>query len=332
MRHLSIVEHGASLGFISNRLVVRNQGDTILETPLSRLRSISIAKKGVSISSNLLLACAARGVRVFLLDWRQVAVAAVSGRHQHAVVALRAAQFQFIESIAIRDLCRRIVNTKIRNQRAVLLYFSKYLRQQYPERAEPVVACAEFLAEKGKQVQSLRVEHLDQWRDQLMGYEGACAASYWQALRDGQLFPETFKRRDGRGSSEVVNQALNYGYTLLMSYQWSALDNAGFELYAGFFHQERAGRASLVLDIMEEYRPWVVDRNVINIKKDLEKSDRLTLPLKKRVAEAIHSTMSRPYLYKGKRLRLESIIQRQAYVLASTVMTGKPYKGYRFKW
>jgi CRISPR-associated protein Cas1 len=41
-----------------------------------------------------------------------------------------------------------------------------------------------------------------------------------------------------------------------------ALLNAGLEPYCGFFHTTRAGKPSLVLDIMEEYRAWVVDRTI----------------------------------------------------------------------
>ena len=87
-----------------------------------------------------------------------------------------------------------------------------------------------------------------------MGYEGAAATLYWQALRTAGLVPETFLTREGRGSVEIVNAALNYGYAILQSYIWSALDNAGFELYAGFLHRRRPGKPSLVLDVMEEYR------------------------------------------------------------------------------
>ena len=42
----------------------RNEKQILLETPLSRLRTISIAKDGVSFSSNLVLACAHRGIRL----------------------------------------------------------------------------------------------------------------------------------------------------------------------------------------------------------------------------------------------------------------------------
>jgi CRISPR-associated protein Cas1 len=51
----------------------------------------------------------------------------------------------------------------------------------------------------------------------------------------------------------------------LITVIWNALLNAGLEPYCGFLHTTRAGKPSLVLDIMEEYRAWVVDRTVATI-------------------------------------------------------------------
>lgn len=37
-------------------------------------------------------------------------------------------------------------------------------------------------------------------------------------------------------------------------------------------------------------------------------------------------------LHHGKRIRLENIMQRQAYKLAGAIIGEKKYRGYRFKW
>lgn len=78
MRHLTVSGFGDFLGVHGNRLIVRNGDNVILETALSRLRTIRI-DKSVSLSSNLILACAARGIRIYFLDWKGVGVVRVSG-------------------------------------------------------------------------------------------------------------------------------------------------------------------------------------------------------------------------------------------------------------
>ena len=72
MRHLTVSGFGDFLGVHGNRLIVRNGDNVILETALSRLRTIRI-DKSVSLSSNLILACAARGIRIYFSELLGVA-------------------------------------------------------------------------------------------------------------------------------------------------------------------------------------------------------------------------------------------------------------------
>lgn len=334
MRHVTVATFGSSLGVSGARLVVSEPTKAQWETALSRLRSIRIEKKGVSISSNLLLECAARGIRVYVVDWRGIGVVAISGQHQHAVVAIRHAQFGMIDSDRARDFAAEVIRTKIRNQRAVLLYFGKYLKKSDPAAAEKLKTAVDELDAAAKAVEQAALVKRE-WRNALMGVEGAAAQTYWTALRTAGLLSPTFAEREGRGSCEITNAALNYGYTILQSYIWSALENAGFELYAGFLHAPRPGKPSLVLDYMEEYRAWVVDRNVIKLRSRLEAQGGkgLDADLKKAIVEAIDETMASAIVWKGKALRLENILQRQAYRLAGAVIDPKKkYKGIRFRW
>lgn len=44
-----------------------------------------------------------------------------------------------------------------------------------------------------------------------------------------------------------------------------ALEAVGLDPYVGFFHQDRPGRTSLALDMIEELRPVMVDRFVLSL-------------------------------------------------------------------
>lgn len=334
MRHLTISSFGVSLGVTGERLVVTENGE-IWETALSRLRTIRVEKEGVSISSNLILACAARGIRLYFLDWRGIGIAAVAGLHQHAVVKVREAQFECIHSQEESlILAREIVFSKVRNQRAVLLYFSKYSAKTSVAVCEQLRRGAALLEDVARELLVEVVPSQKNWRNVLLGLEGVAATLYWKALRETELLPKSFFQREGRGSVEIGNSALNYGYAILQSYVWSALDNAGLELYAGLFHVKRPGKPSLVLDFMEEYRAWVVDRNIIKLRHKLEDSAKkgLTIELKKIIVEAVDKTMATPLYWHKKSLRLENILQRQAYRLAGAIVDKKAYRGIRFRW
>ena len=135
MRHLTIANYGTFLGVSGQRLIIEEKGEVIREIALSRLRTITVCKAGIALSSALVQACALRGIRLFFNDWRGQNVAAVVGMNQHAVVALRKKQFQFIDSPSCKEVVREWVRCKLLNQRAVILYFSKSLLKANPKLA-----------------------------------------------------------------------------------------------------------------------------------------------------------------------------------------------------
>lgn len=57
---------------------------------------------------------------------------------------------------------------------------------------------------------------------------------------------------------------LNYGYAVLESQVRIAIAEAGLDPTIGYLHANAPGRATLVFDLMEPYRP-VVDRAVLGL-------------------------------------------------------------------
>lgn len=330
MRHLTISHYGTFLGISGQRLVVQQNGQVIREVALSRLRTITVCKSGISLSSDLIQACAYRGIRIFFADWRGQAVSALIGQNQHAVVALRKKQFEFLASPDAQKVVSVLVRSKLQNQKAVILYFSKSLLRSSPDHALWLRTQSNKLSQL---ISELNNSSLKQnWREYFLGIEGIGAKIYWESLYGAGLVPSSFQRREGRGSLEITNQCLNYGYSILSSYVWSALDNAGLEVFAGLYHTDRPGKPSLVLDFMEEYRPWVVDRNVIKMRASLEKEESLTPEIKKILGNNIHQTMNTLHPYRGKKLKLQTIVQRQIYRFCANMIKAVPFKGFHFKW
>lgn len=99
--------------------------------------------------------------------------------------------------------------------------------------------------------------------DELMGHEGAAAAAYFGAWPT--LLPEGsgFTSRQRRPPPDPVNAALGMGYTLLSHLCSGALSVAGLETSIGILHASDDSRPSLAFDLMEEFRPVIVDQVVI---------------------------------------------------------------------
>jgi len=111
--------------------------------------------------------------------------------------------------------------------------------------------------------------------DSVRGYEGRGSAIYFSGLCHGFTGQTNFTKRVRRPPTDPVNSVLSLLYTFLMNRVYSAVRIAGLDPYPGFLHVIDYGRYSLVLDLMEEFRPTIVDTLVLSLfnLKILQESD-----------------------------------------------------------
>jgi CRISPR-associated protein Cas1 len=95
--------------------------------------------------------------------------------------------------------------------------------------------------------------------DALRGFEGKAAALYFAAIRL-LIGPEwSFNGRQFYPPPDPFNALLSFGYALLQKDIESVAQRVGLDPYIGCLHALEDGRPSLTLDLMEEFRPLVVD-------------------------------------------------------------------------
>jgi CRISPR-associated protein Cas1 len=265
---------------------VRKDGDTLV----------------VKIPANKELGTASRDVRVPLIKIEQVVVLADSTVTTPALLALLAqkadvcfcaynGQFagrltpEFSRNGLLRieqhkahnDYARRLalaqqfVAAKLANQRTQLLRANRKLEDP------AIAAAAEQLAGVMRSVKTLVVPAtviVDPVRPQadtplgtLQGLEGAGAASYFGAFPKLLRATFGFDGRHKRPPTDPVNAMLSFGYVLLMNNVLSAIGLVGLDPYVGYLHSSQYGKPALALDLMEEFRPIIVDsvvQTVIN--------------------------------------------------------------------
>ena len=114
--------------------------------------------------------------------------------------------------------------------------------------------------------------HMHAWRrslagartlDEVMGIEGACSNAYFDALSACVPADVAFEGRSRRPPRDLPNVALSYGYAILLSECVGALHAAGLEPSLGIAHAPTDKRPSLALDLMEQFRPLLVDQTVM---------------------------------------------------------------------
>ncbi len=110
----------------------------------------------------------------------------------------------------------------------------------------------------------------------LRGHEGKASALYFKGYKYGLNSNNIyFAKRVRRPPTDPVNAILSLLYTLLMNKVFAAVYSAGLDPYLGTLHCVDYGRPSLVLDLMEEFRPIIADTLTLALfnLKIIEKDD-----------------------------------------------------------
>ena len=157
-----------------------------------------------------------------------------------------------------------------------------------------------------------------------MGIEARGSQRYWAGMR--LLVPAElgWPGRETRGALDPFNSALNYGYGILQTQVERALVLAGLDPYGGYLHADRPGKASLIFDLIEEFRQTVVDRTIIGLVTrgvaiEQDEAGRLAEGTRRKLAEKIFERLDATELYEAKRQPLRIVLQAQARHLATFV-------------
>lgn len=165
--------------------------------------------------------------------------------------SLRRAQYRAAEEVepGLR-IARGVVTGKLLNQRALLRRFV-YRHEGETDEISTVIR---------------ELEKISRWAavstdmEQLRGIEGHGAALYFSVFGRMLRPPWRFTGRNRRPPRDPVNALLSFGYTLLLVHATTAAALSGLDPCVGFLHPEHRGRPSVALDLMEPFRPVVVDR------------------------------------------------------------------------
>lgn len=334
--HAVVSEFGSFLGKKGERLVVKRAGEVVLETPFHDLEQVSILGSGVTLSTDVIKECSRQGIQLnFVSGSGDPYAKLVSPALTGTVVTRREQLLAYFDERGVK-FAKATVAGKIRNQANVLKYFAKHRRQAAPEVHGRIYDGASKLDDLRLEVDQVSGARVDDARETLMSIEGQAGRAYWELVR--LILPEAagFERRERRGATDPVNSLLNYGYGMLYHQVSGALSLAGLDSFAGFLHADRAGKPSLVLDMVEVFRQPVVDRVVIAwlnrgfvVDMDGEKlADKTRRELVAKVLERLEDQDR----YDGAQHRLKTIIQTQCRHLAMFFRGEAQYRPYVAGW
>ncbi|BAY79427.1 CRISPR-associated Cas1 family protein (plasmid) [Nostoc linckia NIES-25] len=269
-----VTQEDAFIGKVDERLHVKFEKKTILDVPLIKVDGVVVLGRA-TVSPSAISELLERHIPVTFLTEN----GRYLGRIEPEVtknIFVRKAQWQAAgESAQAIHIVQGFVRGKLKNYRNLL---------NRRQRENPDI---DLSVNVTRLEQAIAPIETTQNINSLRGLEGAGSAAYFGCF--DQLIKTTefsFNKRVRRPPTDPVNSLLSFGYSLLRHDIQGAINIAGFDPYLGYLHCDRYGRPSLALDLMEEFRPLIVDAIVLSVlnRQLLAKADFITEPLSEAVS------------------------------------------------
>ena len=293
----AINQHGCRVSLKSERLEVfgRNeatQRDEVLRViPIRDLDRLSIAES-VQITSQALAALLRASIPVSVLGCGgQFLGGFLPAHNSHGLARLRQYQRTLDAPFGLQ-MAGRIITAKLYNQRRVLQRLNASrsdVGQASPPAGSGVVHAAsssptpnpltaDTPSEPPTQNPTSSVKNTLGWLDaifaslktsqsidELRGYEGASTARYFQAWASFLPAQFPFERRSTRPPLNAVNACISFGATLLYAEAVAYIHAHGLDPALGLLHTTENGRWSLALDLIEPFRPVLVEALALDL-------------------------------------------------------------------
>ena len=252
-----------------NSVVVSVDQKDVFRIPIINIEAI-VSFGYAGCSPGLMKLCSDSGVSLSFFTPNGQFIARIQGKIKGNIV-LRHRQHLLSDKddITLSTACI-IIAAKIHNYRAILMRYERdYGKDETIQKAVAMLA----------KLQRKALDSPD--KDTLRGIEGLASATYFDTfprLITQQKDYFIFEGRNRRPPKDAVNALLSFSYTILANEITSALESVGLDPYIGVFHTLRPGRASLSLDIMEEFRAYLCDRFVLSLinRKQIQPGDFLS--------------------------------------------------------
>jgi CRISPR-associated protein Cas1 len=179
---------------------------------------------------------------------------------------LHLAQYEAHRTLGRRfPIARAMIDGKLANMRTLLLRSNRKLGNSALEDA------AARLQAVRKNLAALTIPEVAETDDRmrglgaLFGAEGAGSAAYFDVFGEVLRGEWSFPMRVRRPPTDPVNALLSFGYTVLTKQIVSLVCAVGLNPYIGMLHQPGYGKPALALDLIEEFRPLIVDSVVVSM-------------------------------------------------------------------
>ncbi|HPO91297.1 MAG TPA: CRISPR-associated endonuclease Cas1 [Victivallales bacterium] len=249
--YIIIQEPHAYLSKKGETFIISKEGENFSKHPIERIRGIQLYGP-IQFSTQVMHCCLENNIPISFFS--------PAGRFLGLLSPLtisgldsRSGQYQYASS---KNLSMKIIQpmiyAKISNQRTLLI-----------RNAENITD-----SDLKEMLQLKEMTLKANTKEELTGIEGRAAAIYFEnftKMIKNKEFKISFKERNRRPPRDPINSMISLGYSVLASEIAGICTMIGLDPACGLLHSPRYGRPALALDLMEEFRPLIVDSVTISI-------------------------------------------------------------------
>lgn len=245
-----VTEPGAILRAEGNTILVTKDDEKLAEWKLIHLDGIVLVGR-VTLTTAAMEILLKKSIPVAIVSRRGDFLGRLEGARTIGLQA-RLAQLRLYDDPQRKLLCaKRIVEKKIVSMASVIeSYASNYSEYDLPKTRDALL-----------QMKS-KIDSADS-PSYLRGIEGSATRKYWETFEVLNRSSLRFKGRSRRPPKDPVNALLSLGYTILVGELTWTIHAFGLDPLLGYYHEIRAGRPALALDVIEPLRHAIIDRMVL---------------------------------------------------------------------
>ncbi len=322
-------EYGAYLHIKDGRFRLKVGNDVKWEASPVELDSIVFTVDGVSISASSIILAASYGIDLVFVKGSKPIARLLPAKYGSTMLTWLDQLKKATSEQERSRLASLFIDGKVHNQRMVVYEYAHKAR-----------ASGKRIAELDDALEQLKVfqDSLGECTkaEDVLNVEAHAANVYWRAI--ASLIPKQIgfehrltRQRVASGvEPDPFNIALNIGYAILRKEVWRAVFLAGLNPYIGFLHKARSGRMSLVLDLMEEFRAYCVDRPLIALARQ---NPDIILKIREGKDENSIKDVWKAVINRMRdREDMVSIIVNQARLLAKDIRGTDTYRPFKSRW
>lgn len=253
-------QFGQSLGVSRDCFTIKQNRKLVDKIPFWKTNEIVIASKNV-VSVDSLLWASLYNVDVTFTMHNGKPLCFLHSIKDNGNVKTRLNQLRAYDSRKGLEIAKSVLLQKLENENNLLKHLDLKPYEQN-KRVPSVSEIARIEAEKLTPNLRLKLTHIE---------ENFSVWFYGQIL---PLFPKWLRvgNRIKRNATDPLNNLLNLSFEVLMWKVMKAVVKSKLEPYLGFLHAEAWGKPSLVCDLVEPFRPYII-HFLLHYSKTLEPKD-----------------------------------------------------------